>query len=125
MFSFSITSLKIVLPLLILFFGYVIKLCVGREVREPDIISSLLELPIAGILLAMSFMTSYTVSNVDNIPNGLVLLFIYFIVAILVVHFCRVSNKHFLLENYKVMAIWTSLNYLVCAPCLYVAISIL
>lgn len=92
-------NLQIILPSVLVFIGFLLKLLVGRKYDLPATIQAVCELPVDIVFLALSFAVAFTITKVDNQSSGLFYCFIGIATSILIVLLWRISVDQFLRGN--------------------------
>ena len=117
-------SLEVSLPVVLLVLAFLLKLLIDRASTAPVFIQSLMELPVDIAFLAMSFVIAYTINAGARAGEGLLYFLIYIICSIVIVFFWRRSNSCFERDNYLMVGVLTSLNYVASITGVYMAINL-
>lgn len=94
-------NIDIILPCAIIGLAFVLKLTVDRSTTTPDLITSILELPVDIMFLAISLMVGLVIAPTDSENHFAIYLLVLIILAVLVVLFWRKAAK-----LYEANAIW-------------------
>ena len=87
--------LDIILPFFVLLLTFVLKLLIAEDFKPARAISSLCELPIDMIFLAISFLIAIVISDGKNRNDGLFYLFTFIVLAVITVFISKMSVKGF------------------------------
>lgn len=122
---FITDHLDIFLPLLLLGLPFLLKIMVDRKVEAPNVIRAMCELPIDMILLAISFLIAIVISHERNRNEGLLFIFGFFILSMVVVFMARRSITFFEKGKFVSSGVIFFFNFLITLTCLIGAISLL
>ncbi len=114
--------IEILLPSAILLLAFLLKLFINRSVKAPDVIKSILELPVDIVFLALSLIAATIISGQLEVEVGLVLFICYIVGAVFVVIMWRNSEKLFEADRHMTMICAFGFSLLLCVTCLYYAV---
>lgn len=117
--------LDIILPILLLFLTYGVKLLVDQAVEVPMAIKSLCELPIDIIFLSMSFLIAIIISSNENRNASFLCIMIFFFLSLIIVLLSKRSILNFDKRINKNWILYLSINFLIAIVCLGISIKIL
>lgn len=92
-------SLNIILPIALVVMAFLLKLFMDQCATIPLVIRSLYEVPVTVVFLALSFTTAFTIAVPKNTATGLIHLFCFFIMALIIVVLWRRSMMLFEAEQ--------------------------
>lgn len=105
--------LHVILPLILVFMAFILKLVVDKEVDFPSSILAIIELPIDLIFLAITFYVATILSNSSIQNEGLLYSFIGLFVSIIVVLISKKCSKLFINKQTKSWLSWLLINIMV------------
>ena len=117
--------LDVILPIALVIIAFLLKLFMDRNATVPLIIRSFYELPVDIIFLTLSFTTAFTISSTKNMESGLFHLFMFFVIALIVVVLWRRGLFLFEKDYRKVSATLFVFNGTLAGYSLYRAIALL
>lgn len=117
--SFIVKNLDFFLPILLLSFPFILKIMVDREVKVPNVIRAMCELPIDMVLLAISFLIALVLSKEES-RNQAVLYFVtFFILSLIIVFISKRSIFYFEGGKYIWWLVLLVLNFAIALICLW------
>jgi len=119
------SSLEIILPILLIFITYILKLFIDQVVDLPAAIKSVCELPIDIVFLSISLLIAIVISNASNRNVGLVCMLANFIAAVLIIFLSKRSASNFISGTNNQWRIFLSLNMFISIMSLCISISML
>lgn len=117
--------LNITLPIVLVAMAFLLKVLIDQCATVPLVIRSLYEAPVDVVFLALSFATAFTIASPVNISVGLCHLFVFFLVAIVVVWLWRRSIRLFERDQRSWSAILFVLNGTISTYVMYRSIGLL
>lgn len=87
--------LDIVLPIILLFLAFILKLSIDRSIEVPNLIQAICELPVDMEFLSISFLIAFTIGKDTDTGKGLFFCFVYICIAVIVVILWRKCLKLF------------------------------
>lgn len=115
---------KILLPSILLFMAFVLKLVVDQKAELPDLIRAVLALPVDIVFLATSLVVGFTIASPQRLNQGIPLFTGYLLVAVVHVLLWRRSERLFLADNFRWTIILSLVNYILCSIGLFYAVQL-
>ena len=110
------------LPIVLLVLVFLFRLLIDRKIKLVDFIICVLEFPTNIVFLGISFILAFTISTKDNLETGLLILFIYVIVALLMVLFGRRAVEYLEGNRPVLTGVFGIASYILCMPALFYSI---
>lgn len=117
--------LEAILPFLLLFLCFLLKLLIDRSVTLPQFINAAFELPVDIAFLSLAFIVAFTISDPENVQEGMIRFIIYLIGTICIVFLWRRSIIYFTLNKQWVSYILSVMSYGLCITGLVLAVGML
>jgi hypothetical protein len=117
--------LNIALPIALVFIAFLLKLFVDQCATVPLIIRSIYEVPINVVFLALSFTTAFTIALPTNIHIGMLHIYVFFAVSLLVVVLWRRSIVLFEREELFWSAVLFVLNGVISGFALFESVALI
>lgn len=133
------------LPVILLVLSFGIKLLVNREIKKPNLLNALSELPVdvmfIGSTLIISYIKLYTNKILETLASseairvaqmksvdlnsGLTLFITYILITLIVTAIWRLSEKFFIDQKWVKFVLSLMINYIISSTALYCSISLL
>ena len=123
-----VPHLKVIMPIIMMLFIFVLKLWVVQIPKAPDYLKAIIDLPVSISFLGVAMCISYAISggnkNVYH-PEGVLFFTLSLFWSVLIIASGRCCNKLYSKSKWIAMTSCILLNYILAISCAFLSIKIL